>query len=87
MSLHTWRTEAFDIQEGVRQGVLFKASYEVSLAFPQSITKTTSLIVILVSAKFVASTILRILLGAGSKISFYIKRNSVSILIASKQHK
>ena len=57
MSLHTWRTEAFDIQEGVRQGVLFKASYEVSLAFPQSITKTTSLIVILVSARFVASTI------------------------------
>jgi len=44
---------------GSKQGVLFSASYDDSFAFPQSITKTISLIVILVSAILVASTIFR----------------------------
>lgn len=44
----------------------------VSLAFPQSTTKTTSLIVILASAIFVASTILRTFGGGFSNMSFCI---------------
>lgn len=68
---HTCRAEACDIQDGNRQGVLFRASYVVSLAFPQSTTKTTSLIVILASAIFVASTILRTFAGGLSNMSFW----------------
>jgi len=54
---NTCRAEAFEIQDGSKQGVLFNASYDVSFAFPESTTKTTSLMVILVSAMLVAKTI------------------------------
>lgn len=70
----TCRADAWDIQEGSRQGVLFKASYVVSFAFPQSTTKTISLIVILASAIFVARTILRTLGGGLPKMSFCGKK-------------
>lgn len=66
----TCRADAFEIQDGSRQGVLFRASYVVSLAFPQSTTKTISLIVMLASAMFVARTIFRTLGGGFSKINF-----------------
>jgi hypothetical protein len=48
---------------------LFRASYVVSFALPQSTTKTISFTVILASAIFVASTIFRTLGGGFSKIS------------------
>jgi hypothetical protein len=66
---HTWRAEAFEIHEGSKQGVLFRASYVVSFAFPQSMTKTMSFIVILASAMLVASTTFRTLGGSLSNIS------------------
>lgn len=71
---HTCRADAWDIQEGSKQGVLFKASYVVSFAFPQSTTKTTSLIVMLASAILVARTILRTLGGGLPKMRFCKKK-------------
>lgn len=75
----TWRAEACDIQDGNKQGVLFKASYVVSFAFPQSTTKTISLMVMLASAMFVARTILRTLGGGFSNISFCEQYNHQKI--------
>lgn len=49
--------------------MLFRASYVVSFAFPQSTTKTISFIVILASAMLVARTTFRTLGGGFSKIN------------------
>lgn len=71
----TCRAAAFDIQDGSKQGVLFSASYDVSFAFPQSTTKTTSLMVILVSAMFVARTIFLTPSSGLSNINLYMQNN------------
>ena len=53
--------------------MLFNASYDVSFAFPQSTTKTTSLMVMLVSAMFVASTIFLTPSSGLSNINFCLQ--------------
>lgn len=75
----TCRAAAFEIQDGSKQGVLFKASYDVSFAFPQSTTNTTSLIVILVSAIFVAKTIFLTPSSGLSNINLWMKRKRIRI--------
>lgn len=80
--------ETLEIQVGSKQGVLFSASYEVSFAFPQSRTKTTSFIVILVSAIFVASTIFLTPSSGSSKIKLcMLNKKSVSVLFINKKAK
>lgn len=73
----TCQAAAFEIQDGSKQGVLFKASYDVSFAFPQSTTNTTSLIVILVSAIFVAKTIFLTPSSGLSNINLWMKTKGI----------
>lgn len=76
----TCRAEALEIHVGSKHGVLFNASYDVSFAFPQSTTKTTSFIVILVSAIFVARTIFRTPSGGLSKINLCMGNKNTKVL-------
>lgn len=87
---HTWRAAAFEIHDGIKQGVLFSASYDVSFAFPQSTTKTTSLMVILVSAILVARTIFRTPSSGLSNINLWTwitEKGSENIVIMHKPEK
>lgn len=83
--LRTCLAETFEIQEGSKQGVLFSASYDASLAFPQSITKTMSSIVMLVSAMLVARTIFLIPSSGLSKINFCNIEDQIKVSRKDKQ--